>query len=419
MDLADQFVVGRTVSFQEVHDAIWPVYNVRHHGAVGDGVADDRPAIQALLDMLMGAGGGTIYFPPGAYSVSIDPAADYALLLRGANIRLLGHAREDCTIRLADGQPPYGHLLWQDYQFPAHNLSIENLTFDQNRANNPVPSPSGLAENPRTAIGVWTGDNITVRKCRFTHFDARNNIMLSGAMSNLAVVGCQFDDINGGLAEYNDYSAIYLRVHSGGRGIRVLGNSFDAGSPRRPSAMTAIETHGDDQIVRDNSIRDLRTGIIITGERTTGTEMVTVADNHICGCEYGVSVWGMYRPDLGFTSGPGMRSVHTSGNQIVVDMDQWCGIRNSTSGYGIGTYYGNDAPIHDWLMDDNIVRFLPYTNPDVHSWACCAVLATHEAPPEPDRNWFITHNIFTDIPGEPVRIDPVVTNLTVVNNMIG
>ena len=43
------------------------VYNVRVFGAVGDGVVNDRDAIEKAIDAAEVAGGGTVYFPAGNY----------------------------------------------------------------------------------------------------------------------------------------------------------------------------------------------------------------------------------------------------------------------------------------------------------------------------------------------------------------
>lgn len=44
--------------------------NVLDNGAVGDGVTDDTAEIQAAIDAVFAAGGGTLYFPPGTYLVT-------------------------------------------------------------------------------------------------------------------------------------------------------------------------------------------------------------------------------------------------------------------------------------------------------------------------------------------------------------
>src|SRR5882724_10254245 len=43
--------------------------NLLDFGAVGDGIADDGPALQSALDALAQAGGGTLYVPPGNYAI--------------------------------------------------------------------------------------------------------------------------------------------------------------------------------------------------------------------------------------------------------------------------------------------------------------------------------------------------------------
>lgn len=52
-------------------------FNVKMYGAVGDGVTDDKLAIQAALNAASSIGGGTVVFPPGVYYVSA-PVTVYA-----------------------------------------------------------------------------------------------------------------------------------------------------------------------------------------------------------------------------------------------------------------------------------------------------------------------------------------------------
>jgi alpha-glucuronidase/polygalacturonase len=58
------------------------VYNVRHFGAVGDGVANDAPAINKAIDACSKAGGGTVFLPSGIYaSGSIRLKSNISLVL--------------------------------------------------------------------------------------------------------------------------------------------------------------------------------------------------------------------------------------------------------------------------------------------------------------------------------------------------
>jgi hypothetical protein len=45
-----------------------PYFNVKTFGATGDGVTDDRAAIQLAINAAIAAGGGVVFFPPGTYA---------------------------------------------------------------------------------------------------------------------------------------------------------------------------------------------------------------------------------------------------------------------------------------------------------------------------------------------------------------
>ncbi len=64
-------------------------YSVREFGAAGDGVTDDTRAIQRAIDACGGAGGGTVYVPPGVYFSATLNMRSYVTLYLEANARLL------------------------------------------------------------------------------------------------------------------------------------------------------------------------------------------------------------------------------------------------------------------------------------------------------------------------------------------
>jgi hypothetical protein len=52
--------------------------NLTEFGAVGDGVTDDGPALQRALDVLWGAGGGTLFVPAGHYAIITPVSREFA-----------------------------------------------------------------------------------------------------------------------------------------------------------------------------------------------------------------------------------------------------------------------------------------------------------------------------------------------------
>jgi hypothetical protein len=74
-------------------------------GAKGDGVTDDRIAIQAAIDAAVALGGCTIYFPPGTYMVSRAGAHFYCLNISGNNVRFQGAYRGGSVIQQVAGLP--------------------------------------------------------------------------------------------------------------------------------------------------------------------------------------------------------------------------------------------------------------------------------------------------------------------------
>src|SRR5215208_528118 len=65
------------------------IFNLSDFKPVGDGVADDGPALQRALDALADAGGGTLLIPAGSYRISTPVIKDFSAL-SGAKIKIQG-----------------------------------------------------------------------------------------------------------------------------------------------------------------------------------------------------------------------------------------------------------------------------------------------------------------------------------------
>ena len=112
------------------------VYNVRDYGAVGNGTADDRAAIQAAIDAAHAAGGGVVYLPAGTYGVT-GQAHDYdgALQLED-NVFLKGAGMGQSVIRLIDGWHGDIHgIVRSPSNEITTNYGLADVTIDGNRAN--------------------------------------------------------------------------------------------------------------------------------------------------------------------------------------------------------------------------------------------------------------------------------------------
>lgn len=151
--------------------------SVKDYGAVGDGVADDRAAIQAAMNAV-GATGGTLFFPQGVYSMRTPGGSGSttwshcinATVALGKDIFILG---EGATIR-CDWNPPAGSARGTQIEtlFLLNTQGgftlIEGLTFDGNnlaiyccRINDGSGHPVNNGNDP------YGRGEITVRSCRF------------------------------------------------------------------------------------------------------------------------------------------------------------------------------------------------------------------------------------------------------------
>jgi hypothetical protein len=59
------------------------VYNVKDHGAVGNGSTDDTAAIQATIN-LVGSSGGIVFFPSGTYSIGTSLTIASNIIIQGS-----------------------------------------------------------------------------------------------------------------------------------------------------------------------------------------------------------------------------------------------------------------------------------------------------------------------------------------------
>ena len=235
-----------------------PVLNVRAYGAVGDGVADDRPAIQKALDDAHKMGHATVYFGPGIYNLATatsrygqlsltDWSKPFSIDLVGDSATLLTQ-QTGAAILLAEGY-------WQQ-------STIQGITFENKH---PVTASETAAIDfeggGQNGIRNWVLKNNTFR-------DFSRHITVSG-VTGLQIANNQFlmtaGRDSGTAQDPQPNVAIWLFNNSPNgtsQGIDIVGNSFDGCSSGDLSATVSrrcadgmVYGQGGAVTVRDNVIR--------------------------------------------------------------------------------------------------------------------------------------------------------------------
>ncbi|HEX6624807.1 MAG TPA: glycosyl hydrolase family 28-related protein, partial [Pyrinomonadaceae bacterium] len=95
--------------------------NLKPYGAVGDGLADDGPALHAAFNALMAAGGGTLFVPPGKFRIATTVSANFLNTASAVVIKGAGSASQ---LYVATGESASALELKN-----AESLLIDNLVF--------------------------------------------------------------------------------------------------------------------------------------------------------------------------------------------------------------------------------------------------------------------------------------------------
>lgn len=238
------------------------VYNVKGHGAIGDGATDDTAAIQAAISAVSAAGGGTIYLPRGTYMLSaplaippgdglqilgsgwstylkLSPAANcYAITMQGADTRIAIRDLTidgNCSAQTAVSGGIYGagavachfehihFIACRDdalYLGPqtggafGHNNRVLGCLFDQSMA----------ATGPGRGIHMDSNDENQVIGCDFEYLGGSGGSGATGASMIYDQAGTQFivacNFVNG------SHDVIGVRVQDA-KSTKIIGCNFD------------------------------------------------------------------------------------------------------------------------------------------------------------------------------------------------
>ena len=219
-------------------------FNVRDWGAVGDGISDDRAAIQQVIDAA-GAAGGIVFFPPGTYKVD-----NSLLYIAKSNVTLLGSGYGFTTLRynqntrfIAVGAaatmqaPTLDNILIQDLRVTSTGTAEGGVAgrgaiqFDSGYGNALIRNSTiknVMVDNvPTSGISIGGGTGIVVEG-NIVRGTAEHGIYVSAAQSvadNVTIKNNTIYDI--GLAEVDFLSpTLAIKVAHGATNTKVLNNNI-------------------------------------------------------------------------------------------------------------------------------------------------------------------------------------------------
>jgi hypothetical protein len=373
---------------------------------------DDTKTIQDAFDHAVSSGEGLITFGPGIYNVSITPGQTAMLHLKGPNLQLVGPGTEPfaATLRVVDQAGAYTAMIDSPPGVDLSGLRIQNLTFDENLANNPVTAsdvcgwdalkPCNEESNNcrwvlylnRASPTVTGADSIEIDSNYFNDIDDVNVIEVNAladqqagtpGVASIAITNNQFTNIGGSDGSFpHDHSTLSILAGT----MTISGNQFYGTGP---AATTAIETHGGNQIVTRNFVANYANGANLSGQAPAGTGQVTADHNLFAGVNTGFSLWSFFQnppTDGGMSPTISMAPFKGLGitcNQISVNPANWydsCAThgQNGWTGNWVSGSNGIDtvqntggftyAGFQDLTIQENAITYEPTSNVTVPNY---------------------------------------------------
>lgn len=131
-------------------------FSVRDFGATGNGSTDDAPAVQAALDAVAAAGGGTVVFPAGLYVIASPVLRDF--VNQAAVITIHGYGSSSQVVIKAGAEAMALDLR------NLESVAIDNLVF--------VGTP-GVITDAKVALALRSCVQATIRRCDFYGVSAK------------------------------------------------------------------------------------------------------------------------------------------------------------------------------------------------------------------------------------------------------
>lgn len=313
--------------------------SVKDHGAVGDGVANDQPAIGTALAAV--SAGGTLFFPPGTYLLNTRIIVSKSVILRGAGpeaskLSIVGAAFEaqasnvqvrDLTVIGAAGARNKLAMQNRTVITDRTNWVFEGVKFDGVGLN---ISRIGAIDSVGVVVTSATdlANRVEVINCEFLNYTEDGTVLIRGT-NNVTVERCWIHN-NG--TDINKGDAIKVAYSS--TGVKLIHNLME------DSARDGIDTYNAKEltiignVIKDPGVHGIETKYdsnfslndknIVMGNRVFGAGRSTLAPSMQLSANHLIIMgnWIQGGSSTGYRTGPANNDVNIPTNYVLYQGNQ-------------------------------------------------------------------------------------------------
>lgn len=331
--------------------------NVKWHGALGNGTADDAAVIQAAINLAAGSGtntgGGTVFFPEGVYLVGTKLTVPSNVTLQGvgaqtkqgvANNIVAGSSiiREHETL----GKNPIFEIKGTSGT-RLTNIKFRDLTIRNGTAPDALPYPTADSRG-KDGIILHYVDGFSMERCTLTDIEGQDSLTIKSC-SNIYVNNCLFYKVA--------YSGMIVGPDS--ENIKLLNSTFDtvtsgilnAGSYNSYTFATGNDAVPGTRWPKNIWIENNRflNNPNWEGIDSHGSENIWILNNYVENCRFGILV----ACDNNYVAEPRTSNVVISGNIVIKGSVE-------AEGYGITVQGQNGYSTKGVMISNNFVDGFGY-----------------------------------------------------------
>lgn len=272
------------------------------YSATGNGTTDDSAAVQAAVDAVSAAGGGTVYFPRGTYLLNSS-------ITMKSNVTCIGDGRKS-VLQQGPGSTVRGVFQNAHLGLDLVNLGFEKLCLKGDPTQKAAVTTAGAALQAGINI-LQSIDNIRIRDCYFYDFSGSaiycrqvTKAWISGnyienCCTTAATNAIDMEVISTPIGPDNPalFDGIFIQNNYVVTCPTLCINILDQGTGGRPRSVVignyvrastygiGIESNGNNRenIVSGNQVIDCNTGILVQNTGGTVTDPLAVKNNIVTG----------------------------------------------------------------------------------------------------------------------------------------